>query len=93
MPHHLARKIGMSIQAGTDCSAAERELAQNVDCFFGARSRISDLLRITGKFLAEPYRRRVHQVCSADFDYLPKLLRFRLERALQLFQHGSEALF
>ncbi len=83
----------MSIQAGADCGAAERELAQNVDRFFRPFSRISDLLCITRKFLAEAHGRRVHQVGSADFDYLPKLLRFRLERVMQLFQGGSEALF
>ena len=93
MPHHLARKIDMSIQTGADGGPAECELAQNVDRFLRPFARIGDLLRITGKFLAEPYWRRVHQVGPADLNYLPKLLSFRLERAPQFFQRGSEPFF
>ena len=60
VPHHFCRKIRMPIQARADRSAAQRQLAQNVDRFLRACLRIGHLLGITAKLLAEPDRRCVH---------------------------------
>src|SRR5437868_3222747 len=87
---HLLREIDMSIQAGTNCGPADCELTQNVDRFFGARFSISDLLRVTGEFLAEPDRRRVHQMRAADFDDVPKFLRFGVERAMESVERRNQ---
>ena len=90
MPHHFAGKIEMPIQAGADGGSAERELAQNFDRFFARALSVIDLLRVTGKFLAEPHRRRIHQMGAADLDDVPEFLRFRVERVLQFLQRRNE---
>jgi hypothetical protein len=50
----------MAVQTGADRGSAQRNFAQSFDCFLRARLRVRDLLRVTGKFLAEPDRRRIH---------------------------------
>ena len=50
----------MAIQPGADGRAAEREFLQNGNRALRTLLRISDLLRVTTEFLAEPDRRRIH---------------------------------
>ena len=93
MSQHFLRKIEMSVQAGADRSPAKRELAQNVNRFLRAVFSVPDLLRVTGKFLAEPDRRRIHQMRPADLDDLPKLFRFRIECAVQFSERRNQTIF
>ena len=86
MAHHFAREIRVPIQPGADRGAAEREFLQNGNRLFGALFRITDLLRVTAEFLAEPHRRRVHQMSAADLDDVPKFVRLRGERAVQFLR-------
>src|SRR5438093_5050190 len=80
MPHHLRRKIRMPIQSRAHCRSAERELTQNLDRLFGARFSICPLLGVTGEFLAQPYRRGIHQMSAADLDDVVKFFRLARKR-------------
>ena len=60
MSQHFPRKIDMPIQTSADCCPAERQLAKSFDRSLRAFLGISNLLRVTGKFLSQPNRRRVH---------------------------------
>ena len=82
MPQHFAWKIDMPIQTCAHRSSTERKLAQSLDRFLRPFFGVCNLLRIAGKFLTEAYRRRVHQVGSADLDDLPKFLRFVFDRGM-----------
>src|SRR6266513_2071975 len=66
MPQHFSRKIDMAIQACANRCSAERKLTQRFDRFLRARLRISNLLRVTGKFLSRSDRGRVHQMGPTD---------------------------
>src|SRR6266480_4249047 len=79
MPQHFSRKIDMAIQAGADCRTAERKLTQRFDRFLRARLRVSNLLRVTGKFLPQSDRGRVHQMGPTDLDNVPEFLRLGVE--------------
>ncbi len=81
----------MPIQPRADGSAAEREFFQNRDRFLRAFARISDLLRVSGKFLTESDRGRIHQMGATDLDDLPKFLALCIERAVQFFQRRQKA--
>ena len=94
MPHHFARKIGMSIQARCRRPCRRARARCRTSIAFSARSlRIGDLLRVAGEFLPEPDRRRIHQMSAADLDDVPKFLRLRVERAVQFFQRRHETIF
>ena len=82
MPQHFFRKIDVPVQAGANGRPAKRQFAQNFDRFLRAVLRICNLLRVTGKFLTEPDRRRVHQMCPADLDDVPEFFRLRFKCAL-----------
>ena len=60
MPEYFLRKIDMPIQTCADSRPAERQFTQSFDRFFGARLRVSNLLGVPGKFLAEPDWGRIH---------------------------------
>ena len=78
MVHHFRGKIVVPIQTGADGGAAEREFLKSDRSLFPrvlARSR--DLLRVAAKLLAEPDRRRIHQMGAPDLDDVVKFLRFR----------------
>src|SRR5689334_11687783 len=77
-------KIHVPIQTGPDGGAAKRDFAQNFNRSLAAFLCASDLLGVTGKFLAEADRRCVHQMSAADLNDIPKFLCFRLESGLQL---------
>src|SRR5262249_23098576 len=79
---HFLRKLDMTIQTGADRGSAQRNFAPSFDGLLRARLRVRDLLRVTGKFLAEPDRRRIHQMRSADFYDVPKFLRFCFKRCV-----------
>ena len=84
----------MAIQPGADGGAAEREFLAKPRSPSPARvARILDLLRVAAKFLPEPHRRRIHQMRAADLDHVPELRRLRVERAVQFFERGHEAVF
>jgi len=44
--------------------------------------QIRNLLRVSGEFLAQPNRCRVHQMRPTDLDDVPKFLRFCFERGM-----------
>src|SRR5205809_7588053 len=71
MAHHLSRKIDMAIEACAHRRSAKRKLAQSFDRFFCAFFGVRNLLGVAGKFLLEPHRRRVHQMCPTYLDDLP----------------------
>ena len=79
MAQHFARKIHMAIQACADRRSAERKLTQRLHRFLRARLRISNLLRVTGKFLSQSDRGRVHQMGPTDLDDVPEFLRLGFE--------------
>ena len=81
MTHHFARKIVVPIQPGADRGAAEREFLERGDRLLGAPNPEPHLLRVAAKFLAEPDRRRVHQMGAPDLDHVVKFLRLRGQRA------------
>src|SRR5207302_4395044 len=83
----------MSIQTGPNRSPAKRYLAQHFECFFSALFSVSNLLRVTGEFLPEPDRCRVHQMGPADLDNIPKLFCLCLERAMQFLERGQQMSF
>ena len=82
----------MPVQPGADRGAAKGKLAQDFDRFFGATPGIGDLLGVTGKFLAEPDRRRIHQMGAADLDNIPEFFRLCVQRSLQLRQARDQAI-
>ena len=90
VPQNFLRQIDVPIQASADRSSAQRKLAQNFDRFLRAFFRIGNLLRVAGKFLAKPDRRRIHQMGPADLDDVPEFFRLRFKRALQFFQRRDE---
>ena len=90
VPQHFAGKIDVPVQTGANGGAAKREFAQNVDRFFGALFSVGDLLRVTGKLLAESHWRRIHQMRPPNLDNVPKFLRFHVERDAQLFQRRHQ---
>src|SRR5437867_5832972 len=93
MPQHFAWKIDMTIQTCAHGRSTERKLAQSLDRFLRAFFGVNNLLRIAGKFLAEPHRRRIHQVGPADLDDLPKFLRLGADHGMQFFQSRDETVF
>ena len=87
---HLAGKIDIPVQTGANGGATERELAQNFDRFLRPLLSVSNLLRVTGKFLAESDRRRIHQMRPPNLDNLPKLLRLRVQCAMQFSERRHQ---
>src|SRR4030095_15265947 len=79
---HFLWKIDMAIQSCAHCRSAERKLTHDFDRFLCAFFRVSDLLRVTGKFLTEPDRCRVHQMGPANLDDVPEFFCLGLERAV-----------
>ena len=65
--------------AGVTLAAA---LVDDLDRFFRATFPVLDLLGVTGKFLAEPNRCRVHKMGAANLDDVPKFFRLRFECAV-----------
>ena len=49
-------------------------------------------MRVTAEFLAEPDRRRIHQMGAADLDDVPKFFRLLFERAVQFLERGDETI-
>src|SRR5215471_14851970 len=72
----LLRKIDMAIQTSADCGSSQCDLAQSLDRLLRTRLPIGDLLRVSGEFLAQSNRCRVHQMRPTDFYDVPKFLRF-----------------
>src|SRR5947209_16208003 len=77
-------KVDVAVQPCSYGSAAEGDFAQNFDGLFGALFGIGDLLRVTGEFLSEPDRGRIHQMGAAYFNNVPKFFCFCVERGVQL---------
>ena len=75
-------KIEMAIQTSADCGSAQCDLAQSFDSFLRTRLPIRNLLRVSGEFLAQPNRCRVHQMRPTDLDDVPKFLRFCFKRGV-----------
>ena len=91
MAHHFGRKIADADSSPVPTAVPpSASSSQNRDRFLRALSRISDLLRVAAEFLAEPDRRRIHQMGAADLDDVPKFLRLCLERAVQFFERRHE---
>src|SRR4030095_1459342 len=80
MPQHLSRKINMAVETCAHRRSAQRELAPNFDRFLRPFFGISNLLRVPGKFLSEPDRRRVHQMGPAYLNDFPEFFRLGVER-------------
>ena len=86
----FAGKLDRPIQTRSDGRAAEREFFQRVDGLLRAFLRIGDLLRVTAETLAEPDRRRIHQMRAPDFDDVGKFLRLFGQRFLQFAERGQQ---
>ena len=71
---------------------AEREFLERGDRLLGAAFSETHLLRVAAEFLAEPDRRRVHQMGATDLDHVVKFRRFGGERGFQFFERRNEAL-
>ena len=82
MPQHFFRKIDVPVQAGANCRPAKRQFAQNFDRSLRAVLCVGNLLRVTGKFLTEPDRRGVHQMCPANLDDVPEFFSLRFKCSL-----------
>src|SRR5262249_28230322 len=76
MPQHFFWKVHVTVQTGAHCGSAKCQLTQSFDRLLRAFFGIGNLLRITGEFLPEPDRRRVHQMGSTDFYDVPEFFRF-----------------
>ena len=79
---HFPGKIDMAIQTRANRSSAERNLPQSVDGLLRAILGVGNLLRVSGKFLAKPDRRCVHQMGPADLHDVPEFLRFCFKRGV-----------
>src|SRR5207253_9511467 len=93
MPQHFAGKIDMAIYPCADRCSAERKLAQSIHRFLRALPGVGNLLGITGKFLPQPDRCRVHQMGPADLDDLPKLFRLASSATRNLSKAGMRQSF
>ena len=67
----------MAIEPGADRGAAKREFLQRGNRLLRAPFPETHLLRVTAEFLAEPDRRRVHQMGATDLDHVVEFVRFR----------------
>src|SRR5438876_428869 len=86
VPHDFFGKIDMSIQSCAHSRAAKGKLAQDFERFFSTRFSVTDLLRVTRKFLAEPDRGCIHQMSPADLDDVPKFFSLCFECGMQFRQ-------
>ena len=82
----FAGKSRCRFKPGADGCSAEREFLQNGDRLFRALFRISDLLRVTAEFLAEPDRRRIHQMGATDLDDVLRILSLSLRARRAVFR-------
>ena len=86
MAHHFAGKSRCRLSpvptavppSASSCNAA-------IACS-ARRFSETHLLRVTAELLAEPDRRRVHQMGATDLDDVVKLCRFRGQRVAPVFR-------
>ena len=94
MPHHFRRenRDADSIRCRRRCRRGP--VPARLDRFLRALPRVFDLLRVAAEFLAEPDRRRIHQMGAADLDDVPELLRlFASSALLQVFPARATSTF
>ena len=90
MRHHFFRKIDVAIQARCRRLFRRARVPAETRARSRALVRISDLLGVTGEFLAEPDRGRIHQMGAADLDHVPKFFRLLFQLAVQFLERGDE---
>jgi hypothetical protein len=90
MPQHFFWKIDVSVQAGAHRGPAHCKFTQSFDRFLRAFFGISNLLRVTGEFLPEANRCRIHQMGSTDLHDIPELLRLSCKCGVQFCESRDE---
>ena len=79
----------MCVQAGADCSAADRKIVEVIERFFAGDHRAIELRHVAGKFLTEREWGCILQMRATDFHDVRPLFRFRIERVAEFLHRGK----
>ena len=82
VPHHFAGELDVPVQPRANGRSAQGKFFQRSYGPLGTFTRIRNLPGISAEFLAEPDRRRVHQVGPTNFDDTPEFVRLYVERTM-----------
>ena len=86
----LSAEVSRGVQAGTHCSAADRQFAETGKCCFNTLNAGLDLAGVAAEFLAEGDRYGIHKVGAAGLDHVLPFLGFLGQGFLQHLQAGDE---
>ena len=85
-------KPGGAAETGTHGRAPERQLREGSHRRLDPRDSQLDLTRVSRKSLSETHRRRIHQVCPTNLDYVVELGRVLRETVAQSPQRREQVL-